>query len=201
MTLSSSHSPTSASTRNEYGEVIRGVGDNGMEFQAAVFDENQIRAAAGLTMALAAVAFAYAYLAGEYMPIQVATTVFFIEFLIRVTAGLKYSPIGILARWMTRRQPPRWTSANPKRFAWTLGLVMSLAMMIITNSGIRGALPLTICLICLALMWLEAVLGLCLGCEMHRLMVRRGWATRDDAFEICARDSCTIEVANSEGKR
>ena len=152
-------------------------------------------------MALAAVAFAYAYLARVYMPIQVATTVFFIEFLIRVTAGLKYSPFGILARWMTRRQPPRWTSAKPKRFAWTLGLVMSLAMMIITNSGIRGALPLTICLICLALMWLEAVLGLCLGCEMHRLMVRRGWATRDDAFEICARGSCTIEGASSEGKQ
>ena len=34
-------------------------------------------------------------------------------------------------------------------------------MTMITNSGIRGYLPRTICLICLALMWLEAVLGLC----------------------------------------
>lgn len=158
-----------------------------------MFDENQVRAAAGLTMALGTVGFVYAYFAKVYVPIQVVTTVFFIEFLIRVTAGLKYSPIGMLARWMTQRQPPQWASAKPKRFAWTLGLVMSLAMMIITNSGIRGALPLTICLICLALMWLEAVLGLCLGCEIHRLLVRRGFATKDDAFEICAHGSCTID--------
>ena len=58
-------------------------------------------------------------------------------------------------------------SAKPKRFAWTLGLVMSFAMMVITNSDIHGALPRTICLICLVLMWLESVLGLCLGCEIH----------------------------------
>ena len=55
---------------------------------------------------------------------------------------------------------------------------MSFAMMVITNSGIRGALPLTICLICLTLMWLEAVLGLCLGCEIHGLLVRRGWVAQ-----------------------
>ena len=51
-------------------------------------------------------------------------------------------------------------------------------MMVITNLGIRGALPLTICLVCMTLMWLEAVLGLCLGCEIHGLLVRRGWAAQ-----------------------
>ncbi|MGF3024151.1 DUF4395 domain-containing protein [Methylobacterium aquaticum] len=152
-----------------------------------------MRAAAGVTMVMGAVAFVYAYFAKVYVPIQVVTTMFFIEFLIRVTAGLKYSPVGTLARWMTQRQPPHWVSAKPKRFAWTLGLVMSLAMMIITNTGLRGVLPLTICLTCLALMWLEAVLGLCLGCEIHGLMVRRGWAARDDAFEVCAHGACTID--------
>ena len=79
---------------------------------------------------------------------------------------------------MTRRHPPEWVSAKPKRFAWTLGLAMSLAMTVITNSGVRGLLPRTICLICLALMWLESVLGLCVGCEIHGLLVRRGWRGR-----------------------
>lgn len=179
--------------RRPYGEIVSGLSYDGRELRAAVFNENQVRAAAGVTMAMGAVAFVYAYFAKVYVPIQVVTTVFFIEFLIRVTAGLKYSPVGRIARWMTQRQPPHWVSAKPKRFAWTLGLVMSLAMMIITNTGIRGALPLTICLTCLALMWLEAVLGLCLGCEIHGLMVRRGWAARDDAFEVCAHGACTID--------
>ena len=83
-------------------------------------------------------------------------------------------------------------SAKPKRFAWTLGLALSLAMTIITNSGVRGLLPRTICLICLTLMWMESVLGLCLGCEIHALLVRRGWATKDEAYEICANGACEI---------
>ncbi|MWV25132.1 DUF4395 domain-containing protein [Methylobacterium sp. 2A] len=165
--------------------------------QTAFVNENQVRAAAGLTMVLGAVAFVYAYFDKVYVPIQVVTTVFFIEFLIRITAGLTYSPIGVLAGWITQRQPPHWVSAKPKRFAWTLGLLMSLAMVIITNSGIRGVLPLTICLICLSLMWLEAVLGLCLGCEFHRVMVRRGWATRDKTIEVCAHGACATESANA----
>ena len=175
-----------------YGEVIPGLSHNGEPLQAAVFNENQVRAAAGMTLVLGAVAFVYAYFAKVYAPIQIVTTVFFFEFLIRVSVGIQYSPLGRVAHWMTRRQPPEWASAKPKRFAWTLGLVLSFAMMVITNSGIRGALPLTICMIFLALMWMESVLGLCLGCEIHGYMVRRGWVEKDRAFEICAHGACDI---------
>jgi hypothetical protein len=175
-----------------YGDVIAGLSQDGKPLHAAVFNEHQVRAAAGMTLVLGTVAFVYAYFAKVYLPIQFVTTAFFIEFLIRVTAGIQYSPLGIVARWMTRRKAPEWASAKPKRFAWTLGLVLSFAMMVITNSGIRGALPLTICLICLALMWLESVLGLCLGCEIHGFMVRRGWAQKDPDFEICAHGACEI---------
>lgn len=175
-----------------YGEVIAGLNQDGKPLQAAVFNENQVRAAAGMTLVLGAVAFVYAYFAKVYAPIQLVTTAFFIEFLIRVAFGIQYSPLGIVAAWMVRRKAPEWASAKPKRFAWTLGLVMSFAMMVITNSGITGALPLTICLICLALMWLESVLGLCLGCETHGFMARRGWVQKDHAFEICAHGACEV---------
>lgn len=191
---SSDESEASAHAPRVYGEVIRGTDANGKALQAGVFEEGQVRAAAGLTLALGAVAFVYAYFAHIYAPIQLVTTLFFFEFLIRVTVGIRYSPMGMIAHWMTRRQTPQLVSAKPKRFAWTLGLVMSLAMMIITNSGIRGPLPLTICLICLTLMWLEAVLGLCLGCEIHRFLVRRGWAERDEDYEICANGACVVEA-------
>ncbi len=182
----------SAPSPRIYGDVIHVTDAHGKALQAGVFDEGHVRAAAGLTLALGAVAFGYAYFAQIYAPIQIVTTLFFFEFLIRVTLGIRYSPVGMIAQWLTRRQPPQWVSAKPKQFAWTLGLVMSLAMMILTNSGIRGPLPLTICLICLTLMWLEAVLGLCLGCEIHRFLVRRGWAERDEAYEICANGACVV---------
>lgn len=176
--------------RRPFGETLEGLAVEGRPITAGVFDERQVRAAAGITLVLGAVAFVYAYFAKEYLPIQLVTTFFFVEFTLRVSLGLRYSPVGQLARLLTSHGSPQWVSAKPKRFAWSLGLVMSLAMTLITNSHIRGALPLTICLICLTLMWLEAVLGLCLGCEIHALLVRRGWAARDEAFEICSNGAC-----------
>jgi Domain of unknown function (DUF4395) len=175
-----------------FGQRISGLAPDGTELQAPVFDENQVRAAAGLTLVIGAVAFSYAYFAHDYVPLQVVTVVFFSEFLARLTLGLRYSPIGIVAGALTRTHPPDWVSAKPKRFAWTLGLGMSFAMVLITNSGIRGTLPRTICLICLTLMWMESVLGVCLGCQIHSLLVRRGWVSRDPAFEICAQGACKL---------
>jgi len=179
-------------TAFSYGEVIQGLSNDGGAVRSAVFNEHEVRAAAGLTMAAGAVAFVYANFEKEFLPIRIVSTFFLVEFLIRVTAGLKYSPTGIVAHWLMRRQEPQWVSAKPKRFAWTLGLVMSGAMTIITNSGIHGVMPRTICLICLALMWMESVLGLCLGCEIHGVLVRRGWVSRDDAYEICAHGACAF---------
>ena len=153
-------------------------------------NEREARAAAGVTMVIGAVAFAYAYFTRRYIPLQVAASLFLVEFLIRVTAGIRYSPIGVIARGMTLSQPPEWVSAKPKRFAWTLGLMMAFAMTVITNSGIRGYLPRTICLICLTLMWMESALGLCVGCKIYGLLVRRGWIRPDPDLGLCAEGTC-----------
>ena len=177
-----------------YGERMQGPTEDGRVLEAGVFNEVEVRIAAGITMAMGAIVFAFANWEKVFAPIQIVTTFFFIEFLIRVTAGIHRSPVGIVSRWLTRGQPAQWVSAKPKRFAWTMGMVLSFAMMVITNSEIRGALPRTICLFCLALMWLESVLGICIGCEIHGFMVRRGWTTKDEAYEICAGGACEIPV-------
>jgi hypothetical protein len=177
-------------TTRMYGQALHGLTLNGTPVTAGVFDEHQVRAAAGLTLVAGAVAFVYAWFAKVYAPIQVVTALFAVEFALRVVFGIGHSPFGWLARALVRRRAPEWVSAQPKRFAWTLGLVMALAMTAITNGGIRGALPLSICLVCLTLMWLEAVLGLCLGCEIHGALRRRGWVARDEAYEICAGAAC-----------
>ena len=172
-----------------FGQHISGLASDGTELHAPVFNEHEVRAAAGLTMVLGAVAFAYAYFEHQYIPLQVVSSFFFVEFLCRLTLGLRRSPMGLVAHGLTRAREPDWVSAKPKRFAWELGLGMSFSMMIITNSGIRGLLPRTICL---TLMWSESVLGVCLGCKLHALFVRRGWATKDPAYEVCAGGECAV---------
>jgi hypothetical protein len=176
-----------------YGQLVPGLTHEGAEVRAGVFNEIQVRAAAGLTLALAAAAFAYANFEQVFGPIKVVTAFFLVDFSIRVARGVGASPTGLVAGWMTRRQPPQWVSAKPKRFAWTLGLVMSGAMTVITNVDIHGMLPRSICLLCLTLMWLEAVLGLCVGCELYGLAVRRGWWHEDEAIEVCATGACEVD--------
>jgi Domain of unknown function (DUF4395) len=163
---------------------------HGVKVHIALVNENEARAAAGLTMVTGAVAFSYAYFDKQYTPLQVVASLFLVEFLIRVTVGLRYSPFGLLARSMTLRRRPQLVSATPKRFAWALGLAMASAMTVITNSGIRGYLPRTICLICLTLMWLESALGLCVGCKIYGLLVGRGWISAGSDGESCADGVC-----------
>ena len=49
-------------------------------------------------------AFAYAYLAREYVPIQVVTTLFFIEFALRVAARPAAQSVRLLSRLADARQ-------------------------------------------------------------------------------------------------
>jgi hypothetical protein len=156
-----------------------------MNARPAVLNENEVRAAAGLTMVAGAIAFSYAYFSRQYVPLQVVASLFLVEFLTRVTFGLRYSPFGVVARALTASRAPDLVAARPKRFAWALGLTMALAMTVITGSGIRGYLPRTICLICLTLMWMESVLGVCVGCKIYGLLARRGWIDPAGAGEVC----------------
>jgi len=158
--------------------------------RARLVDDNQVRAAAGVTMALGAVAFAYANFEHTFWLIRTVTPLFALDFLIRVTAGLERSPAGMLAGWMTRHRAPQWASARPKVFAWSLGLGMTGAMAAITNDGIHGALPRSICIVCLSLMWSEAVLGFCLGCAIYGWLARRGLLPNDDGTVVCASGAC-----------
>ena len=177
------------------GQRISGLVVNGRALYAPVYNENEVRAAAGLTMVIGAVAFSYAYFDHLFLPLKIVTSFFFIEFLTRVTIGFQFSPIRVVSWVMTRNQPPDWVSAKPKRFAWTLGLGMGAAMTVITNVNIHGYLPRSMCLICLTLMWMESVLGLCLGCKIYTLMVRRGWRQTDADIELCAGGVCEVAFA------
>src|SRR4051795_13352891 len=83
-----------------FGQHLSGLTADGRPLRAAVFNEKEVRAAAGLTMVTGAIAFSYAYFDKNYTPLQVVTCVFFVEFLTRLTVGLRYSPAGVVARAM-----------------------------------------------------------------------------------------------------
>ena len=90
--------------------------------------------------------------------------------------GLKYSPYGLLYRWLVRPRlgPPReMEAADGPRFAQGVGLVISVIGVIgyatgVTALGMAGAAA------ALVAAFLNAAFGLCLGCEMY-VLIRRVW--------------------------
>lgn len=114
------------------------------------------------------------------------------------------SPTIWLSSWLAKKARPVWKPLAPKRFAWTIGVSMiSLCLVFFhpekfaaavnavfraevlptTEQYLARWLPLVMVWVCLAFMWLEAVLGYCLGCEVHALLVKLG--VFKDECEAC----------------
>lgn len=120
--------------------------------------------------------------------------------LFEMLAGLfvwsaRFSPTIWLSSFLARQSPPVWKPLAPKRFAWLIAASLISICLIFFNpdtfagwvNSLFGSelLPTTenflpkstgivLVLVCLSFMWLEIVLGFCVGCQVHALLVRLG---------------------------
>jgi len=90
--------------------------------------------------------------------------------------GLRYSPYGLLYRWLVRPRlgpPAELEPEAPPRFAQGVGLVFAVVGVAGYAAGLTwlGAVATALAL-CAA--FLNAAFGFCLGCEMY-LLLRRIW--------------------------
>ena len=104
----------------------------------------------------------------------------------------RFSPTIQLASYLARNKPPVWKPIAPKRFAWGLGITLASFCLVFFNPDLFATgvnhlfgsdllpttynyipyqIPVTLLYLCLAMMWLEVVLGFCLGCKIHSLLV------------------------------
>ena len=107
----------------------------------------------------------------------------------------RLSPTILIASFLARTRKPEWKPLVPKRFAWSLGATFIVICLIFFNpevfahwmNDLTGRtllptteqympywIPLTLVWVCLGFMWLETVLGFCVGCQIHKLLVRLG---------------------------
>jgi hypothetical protein len=99
-----------------------------------------------------------------------------VAFALGALLGLRYSPYGLIYRWLIRPRlgPPKELEAEaPPRFAQAVGLVISLIGIAGYGTGLQ---PLGMAAAAAGLLAavLNGVFGLCLGCEMY-LAIRRTW--------------------------
>lgn len=107
----------------------------------------------------------------------------------------RFSPAILLASLLAKNTKPVWKPLLPKRFAWSIGASFITVCLIFFNpeifanwvNSLAGStllpttenymspwIPLILVWICLGFMWLETVLGFCVGCKVHALLVKAG---------------------------
>ena len=98
-------------------------------------------------------------------------------FALRVAAGPRLSPLALLVtRVIVPRLParPKLVAGPPKRFAQTIGLVLSSAALVaIYGFGAVGVGQVLVAMILVAA-FLESAFAFCLGCVMFGLLMRIG---------------------------
>ncbi len=150
-----------------FGEHVHG-------YDIRVFNEREVRAAAGILFVGAMVAFMNAWLVGNFEILKVFVVIFFVDFTLRLFVNPQIAPSMILARLAIHNQVPEYAGAPQKRFAWAIGWMMALTMIIVVNIlEIRGIFNLIMCLLCLTFMFAECAFGICVGCKLYEAITHK----------------------------
>ena len=150
----------------KFGEEVEG-------YDIPVLNEREVRASAGIMFLAISVALVLIITTGDFLVTKYVVTIFLTDFLIRVFVNPKYSPSLIIGRFIVRNQVPEYVGARQKKFAWTIGVVLS-AIMFIFLVLVNAYSPITGigCLLCLVFLFFETAFGICLGCKVYSLLYK-----------------------------
>ena len=163
-----------------FGEKVSG-------YEIAVFNEREVRAAAGIVFLFAFMAFMHGFLTGNNEPTKLMVSAFLLDFSIRLFVNPKYAPSMVLGRWMVNKQAPEYVGAPQKRWAWGFGFVLAATMFyLVVLNDIRGSINILTCALCLGLLFFEAVFGICAGCKVYDYFHKNG-------AKYCPGDACNLQ--------
>jgi hypothetical protein len=163
-----------------FGEKVAG-------YDILVFNEREVRAAAGIVFLFAFIAFMNGFLTGNNEPTKLMVSVFLFDFFIRIFINPKYAPSMIMARWMVNNQTPEYVGAPQKRWAWVFGFFLAITMFyLVVLNDIRGPINILTCALCLGLLFFEAVFGICVGCKVYNIF-------HQNSAKYCLGDSCDLD--------
>jgi len=170
------------STLFNFGERIDG-------YAVPVLNERAVRAAAGIVFFFAIVSFMNAWLTGNFQPTRVFVVAFLVDFTIRIFINPRYAPSLVLGQWFVRKQQPEYVGAPQKRFAWAIGFVLALTMLVlVVINNLIGPINLIVCATCLLLLFFESAFGICIGCKVYNLFNR-------EQAQLCPGGVCEVSVA------
>ena len=164
-----------------FGETVAG-------YSVPVLNEREARAGAGILFVFALLSFLYAYNNMDFRYTQIFVTFFMLDFFIRVLINPAYAPSLIAGRFFVSTQTPEYVGAAQKRFAWSIGLILSIVMFtLIVILEMMTPIKIWICLACLILLFSETAFGICIGCVLYN------WLFPNKAA-YCPGDMCVAKI-------
>ena len=150
-----------------FGEIVEG-------YDIPVLNEREARAGAGILLLPAIFSFLNAYLTHSFYFTKIFVTFFMLDFFIRIFINPQYAPSLILGRFFVKNQTPEYVGAPQKRFAWSIGFILSVIMFImIVLLEIMTPIKIIICIVCIGLLFSETAFGICLGCIIYHRLYRK----------------------------
>ena len=114
----------------QFGETVEG-------YNIPVLNEREIRASAGILYLVMFWSWILVIFNDNYLLLKYANTIFLADFIVRIFISPKYSPLLIIGRLIVSNQTPEYVGAAQKKFAWTIGLVLSaiiFLLLVVMNS-------------------------------------------------------------------
>lgn len=164
----------------QFGETVEG-------YNIPVLNEREIRAGAGILFLLMFTAILTVIFKMDFLLLKYAIIIFLFDFTIRIFINPKYAPTLVLSRLIVRNQTPEYVGAQQKKFAWTIGLVLGLIMLVL-KILVNSFSPITgiICLLCLIFLFFESAFGICIGCYFYSKIYK-------EKAQYCPGEVCEIK--------
>ncbi len=164
-----------------FGEAVEG-------YDIPVLNEREIRAAAGLLFLLMYTSIMVVIFENNYSMLKVAILIFLTDIVIRVFVNPKFAPTLIIGRSIVKNQVPEYVGAPQKKFAWTIGVILSATMFVlIVILNLDNPATTLLCYACLIFLFFEAAFGICIACKIYPMIYK-------DKVQYCPGEVCEINA-------
>ena len=172
-------------------------GDFSDEHGFRILDERVVRGSAGLMLFIGIIAAINGFILRNYVVLPYLSGFLAVNFLVGIFVSSKVAPTMALSKLLVRKQSPLPIGAIQKKFAWSLGLVLTTAIfglsLLLVNDASWFEPVCMLCLICLLFLFLETAFGICVGCKLYFLAVKLKLLKPEPVTPNCMGDSCKVE--------
>jgi len=164
-------------------------GQDILEYDFKVINERDARASAGIMFALGIISLFTFFLTKNLFWAELFSITFIIDFFVRVFINPIYAPYMLLGSIVVSNQEPEWVEAKPKKIAWILGVILGLIMAYFVINNIVSPVRISICILCLILLFLESAFSVCLGCIMYKAFSKKLYKCLGGVCEVSQKRS------------